>query len=350
MRFSEFASQFRPPIRCASGVGERPTHRCGKRTYRCGKRLAPLRPSSRYLGVWLAAWVALGSSTPAHAEDPGGVHRSAAEPGVARGELRCETPASNDAFPAQCRVADPALEIWPWYITVPLLGVALTLELTLRPEKASITGAGPIDDAFRSWVRPTPAGRERAARASDILLYAMAMAPVLDATLWNQQGTRRSRVSYRLLTADSLGFALQSLLVAGTKNIVRRARPYDEGCREDDTYDGGCGSSSRYRSFVSGHASAAFTGASLVCAHQRLRGHSAIGRVECVASLVVASLVGALRMASEKHYFADIVAGAALGFVAGFIVPVFVYPRRLSPPEPTVMNPATAATAASAWW
>lgn len=238
---------------------------------------------------------------------------------------------------------DPDLEIWPWYITGPTLGLALALELTLPPDSARFRGAGPIDASFSGWVRDTEAGRARAARASDVLLYVMSAAPVVDAGAWTQAGSRRSRVTYRLLTADALAFSVNLLLSVATKDLVRRARPYDPGCVEDETYDGGCDSSSRYRGFVSGHTSTAFTGAALVCAHQRLRGQSAIGRVECIASLAIASVVGALRMVAEKHYFADVVGGAAVGFLAGFIIPVYVYPRRLPPLQTDPRGPTARA-------
>lgn len=121
---------------------------------------------------------------------------------------------------------------------------------------------------------------------------------------------------------------MQSLFVAGTKNIARRARPYVRRCREDP--EGvRCNSSSRNRGFISGHTSVAFTGASLLCAFARLRGQRAAGRAECLLGLLAASVTGALRIVGEQHYFSDVLAGAVSGFLSGFIVPVFAYPRTL---------------------
>jgi membrane-associated phospholipid phosphatase len=243
------------------------------------------------------------------------------------------TEEGGDAPTGPALADDARLKGWPWAISVPLLGIALTIEFTVDVDGARWTGAGRVDKGFRSWVRDSHEGRERADLASDVFLYAMFAAPVLDATLW-RNGPSPSRDTYRLLTADALAFSMETLVVVATKVAFRRARPYDRGCRGDPDYSGGCESDSRYRGFISGHTTAAFTGASLVCAHQRLRGQSPLGRVECVASLLLASLTGAMRIVAEKHYFADVATGALVGFLSGFLVPLYVYPRELPRPEP----------------
>ena len=231
------------------------------------------------------------------------------------------------------------LESWPWAVSVPLLAGALVLEATTRPSEARWNNEGPVDRAFGGWIRDTRAGRSRADLASDLFLYAMFAAPVIDAIAW-RTGVSPSRDTYRLLAGDTLAFAAETFLVVATKNGFRRARPFDRGCREDEQYDPGCGSDSRYRAFISGHTAAAFTGASLVCAHQRLRGQSALGRIECVGSLLLASLTGALRIVGAKHYASDVAVGAVIGFLSGFILPVFVYPRHL-PQRPAPRTTAT---------
>jgi len=228
---------------------------------------------------------------------------------------------------------DEPLDWWPWAVSAPLFGTALTIDFAVDVPGARWRRVGPIDEGFLPWVRDTRAGRKRADRASDVFLYATIAAPVLDAVLW-RAGARPSRDTYRLLTADALAFATQALVTVVTKVGFRRARPYDEACRGDPDDAPECEGDNRFRSFVSGHSSASFTGAALVCAHQRMRGLSALGRVECVASLLLASLTGALRMVSERHYFSDVIAGAAVGFFAGFVFPVFVYPRALPRPAP----------------
>ena len=227
---------------------------------------------------------------------------------------------------------EPDLEWWPWLATVPLLATSLAIDLTVSSDTGRWRYVGPVDRAFESWARDTVDGRHRAALASDFFLFSSAAAPVADAILWSQNGTRRSRVTYRLLTMDSLAFAFQGLLVVGTKHAVRRPRPYDVRCTADPEYDPACNSSSRFQSFLSGHAASAFTGAALVCVHQRLRGRTPLGYIECIATLATASFAGALRIVSDRHYVSDVLGGAVIGFLSGYLLPLILYPRALPPP------------------
>ena len=226
-----------------------------------------------------------------------------------------------------------ALEWQPWAATVPIVGLTLTLELAMEPKQARWSSAGVVDESFAPWIRDTERGRERARTASDVLMVTMMAAPVADVALWQTSDRETGPDAYRLISGAALAFSIQSLFVVGTKNIARRARPYDAACRDDPSTRGDCNSSSRYRGFISGHTSAAFTGASLLCAFSRLRGRGgrqpAAGRAECLVGLLAASITGALRIVGEQHYFSDVLAGAVSGFVSGFLVPVFVYPREL---------------------
>lgn len=222
-----------------------------------------------------------------------------------------------------------ALEWQPWAATVPIAALTLGLELALEPSNARWASAGLVDESFEPWVRASEDGRARARTASDVFMAAMAAAPVADIALWQTSDGQSGADAYRLLSSAALAFSIQAFFVTTTKNIARRARPYDGRCREDADARGACDSSSRYRGFISGHTSVAFTGASLLCAFSRLRGQPAGGRAECLVGLLAASITGALRIVGEQHYFSDVLAGAVSGFLAGFIVPVFVYPRDL---------------------
>jgi membrane-associated phospholipid phosphatase len=113
--------------------------------------------------------------------------------------------------------------------------------------------------------------------------------------------------------------------VVGTKHVARRGRPYDQPCIDDPTYDSACDSSSRFQSFISGHSAQSFTGASLVCAHQKLRGQSPLGYIECATALATASLAASLRIVAERHYFTDVFVGALVGFLAGYVLPVWLF-------------------------
>jgi membrane-associated phospholipid phosphatase len=82
-----------------------------------------------------------------------------------------------------------------------------------------------------------------------------------------------------------------------TKFLAERTRPNGQGTK----------------SFFSGHTSASFTGAGLMCA----QAHTAV----CITSLVVASTTGYLRIAARKHWMSDVLVGAGIGFASGSLIP-----------------------------
>ena len=92
-------------------------------------------------------------------------------------------------------------------------------------------------------------------------------------------------------TAASVGFAWLSKV--GLKAVIKEERP----------------DHSDYESFPSGHAALAFAGATSL--------HKAFGK-DCVwvsvAGFAAATAVGVERVVNKRHYWYDVVAGAALGF------------------------------------
>jgi len=126
---------------------------------------------------------------------------------------------------------------------------------------------------------------------------------------------------------------LQSFLVdALVKGLSGRRRPY--AADGVDHWSGpeaffkrfGKGGSDLYESFPSGHTAAAFALATVVSLQYR---HSFwAGAV----SYSVAAAVGLSRMALDKHWLSDVVAGAAIGhLVARLVVRSHDRPRRLVP-------------------
>jgi PAP2 superfamily len=96
---------------------------------------------------------------------------------------------------------------------------------------------------------------------------------------------------------------LDSLIVAGVlKEAVRRNRPDDK--EPGEFFDGGT-------SFPSGHAIQMWSIASLV-AHEYQ--HKPI---VAVAAYSLAGIVSASRIAAQKHFASDVVAGGAMGWFIG---------------------------------
>jgi membrane-associated phospholipid phosphatase len=105
-----------------------------------------------------------------------------------------------------------------------------------------------------------------------------------------------------LLSVESL--AISSLSVATMKFIAGRARPHAwEGSQSFHPFS----TSSRYTSFPSGHASAAFSVATAIA------GQSESQAIDILA-YSLATLVALARVHDEAHWASDVLAGSALGY------------------------------------
>jgi membrane-associated phospholipid phosphatase len=200
-------------------------------------------------------------------------------------------------------------------------------EFTLdSPSNPQVRGGLLFDQQSRNgFAAKSKAGRDRADSVSDVLWAASVGFTVLDflllPALRNGLPTARETA---VLTLEAYTFT--SLVTSLSKNLVARERPDAAACAADPNYSASC-KSNPSASFPSGHTAVAFTGAGLVC-HGHLRlglfGNRAADIAACGASLGIASGVGALRVNADRHYATDVLAGAALGFASGFLLPELV--------------------------
>lgn len=202
-----------------------------------------------------------------------------------------------------------------------------------------------FDDAARDALRIRDLEGSLYARdASDVglvLLLNQQLVDTLFVTWWyHDKGSTALQMA--LIDAQTISFSAGlNSFVAG---IVGRERPYSRTlCTSLDTPDGessDCLGTNRYRSFFSGHTTAAFTLAALTCVHHinlPLYGGGPAEAIPCVTSMLLASGVGLLRVASDQHYLSDILVGAAFGTAAGFAVPyLFHYAHTTESPNKTL--------------
>lgn len=83
-----------------------------------------------------------------------------------------------------------------------------------------------------------------------------------------------------------------------------------------------------YTSMVSGHATAGFAIAVSTGVVAALRGRSSTPWL-FLAGLSIAAASSYLRIAADRHYLTDVIAGAALGTAVGIAVPLLFHGRRL---------------------
>jgi membrane-associated phospholipid phosphatase len=105
------------------------------------------------------------------------------------------------------------------------------------------------------------------------------------------------------------GFAIAGLFSESAKKLFGRSRPDKEGASSWDFEGLGGGNS-----FVSGHATVAFTAATIFS--EQYKNHWYVPP----AAYTLASLVAMSRVYDNDHWMSDVVAGAVLGYSVGKIV------------------------------
>jgi membrane-associated phospholipid phosphatase len=172
------------------------------------------------------------------------------------------------------------------------------------------------------------ADRDGLGKASDVALGVLMAYPfVVDAGVvaWGFRGS--PEVAWNMTVVNLQAFAFTQLVTGVTKRVAQRERPVAATCRDNPEHDESCGEDD-LDSFPSGHTSRAFTGAALICTHHvqlGLYGGGAADALPCATGVLAAAFTGFSRIAAERHYVSDVLAGAALGTFSGAVMPWLLY-------------------------
>jgi hypothetical protein len=156
-----------------------------------------------------------------------------------------------------------------------------------------------------------------------IAVYGVSPLVTLGPLLWaafREGGVRQA-------ATDTLIVAEAGTLAAALVNVVRyaagRERPYihDLPAAEASKV------TDRYLSFYSGHASLAFALAVSSGTVASLRRYHLAPWI-WAGGLAVATMIGYLRLAADRHYLSDVLTGAAVGSALGFGIPYLHYRLR----------------------
>jgi membrane-associated phospholipid phosphatase len=155
----------------------------------------------------------------------------------------------------------------------------------------------------------------QAADWSDILLITSVVSPLLSFTssaVQNEAGTYITMYLQNILTIYSVSHL--------PKPLVRRYRPYSYNTEVDDSIRIRKGAT---LSFFSAHTSVSFASAVfLSVTFNKYNPNSNLTPYIWGTSLIIASAVGYLRYASGSHFPTDVIAGAIVGSVVGFLIPL----------------------------
>jgi membrane-associated phospholipid phosphatase len=182
-------------------------------------------------------------------------------------------------------------------------------DIMLDGQARSLLGAG------------SEADRRFASNLSDYMALGLVLYPfVIDSALVAAGVHGSYDAAYQMAMISVQAVLITKLVTGLTKDLVGRARPDAGRCEAGDEL--ACGTETE--SFISGHTSGAFAGAGLICAHHQnlpLYGDNAAGAVACGLGLGMATTVGALRLVAGRHHMSDVLAGAAVGLAAGYLLP-----------------------------
>jgi len=213
------------------------------------------------------------------------------------------------------------------YALLPLLAAGnIFLLADDSPEHSNWKGGILIDEGTRDLMRgESKQTRQTAQTLSTVLKYVMISAPyVSDATadLWINQNDGSTAGQVALINTQS--FLVTALLTQVTKKLVARERPYQRQCASQPDYHPDCDTRNSRVSFFSGDAALAFTGAGLICAHHEFLDLWG-GDAPCYVALGLATTVALSRIVADKHYLSDILVGALVGTLSGYLLPKLVH-------------------------
>jgi membrane-associated phospholipid phosphatase len=203
----------------------------------------------------------------------------------------------------------------------PIIGGAIVLWVTtglLARELAPPSCYPCSPSSLNGLDRPVTRWRfDSAAQVSDGLVVGIPAAAVfvsalIDVRRWGWRGAAEDL----LLVAEAM--ALAGMVQQITAMAVRRPRPYmyraDTMADERDADAG--------MSFFSGHTTAAFAAATAFATTYSIRRpRSTLRPLVWILSLGAASAVPVLRVASGRHFWSDVLVGAAVGSAFGVLVP-----------------------------
>jgi len=149
--------------------------------------------------------------------------------------------------------------------------------------------------------------------ASDVATYGLLALPIV--SLAGNYKDLNAWVTYGIMYAESV------LLVYGTTEILKssilRYRPYNYG----GDIPAGSGSD-YYKSFPSRHAAFAFMSAGFVTTTFFTEYPESPWKIPvCAAAYTLAAGISAGRIFSGNHFMTDVLAGAAIGSIYGYLIP-----------------------------
>jgi len=218
---------------------------------------------------------------------------------------------------------DFSIGVWDAVASGALVAGVVTVQFGVQSPSEPKWGSTGFDDWVRGWLRiKGEGGRTAAATTSDVLVYTLAAAPFLSAFLVAGVEHERMDVAWKLAALDAETLLTALFVSLSLQKITARGRPFLPVCQSNPTY-AECTSGTPNASFPSGHTTVVFAAVSLECFHHGFleTSHTGWGAAACPVTVVAATVTGILRIAADRHWATDVIAGALLGGAIGYAVP-----------------------------
>lgn len=153
--------------------------------------------------------------------------------------------------------------------------------------------------------------------AATLMTYGLLVAPGI--TVLNRMDQGDTLLTYGAMYTES--FLLATGLKDSIKAVVNRWRPYTYSSSFSTS-----GNDDYYNSFPSGHTLYAFMSATFIATTMLIDMPDSPYTIPCIiGAYSLATAVSAFRVASGEHFILDVTAGAALGALVGWAVPMLHY-------------------------
>ena len=214
-----------------------------------------------------------------------------------------------------------------------------------NPSVAKWSSTG-FDDWVRGWIKiSSDGGRTTAAITSDVFVYTLAAAPFINAFFVAGWEHERMDVAWKLAALDAQTLLTVTLVTLSLQKITARERPFVKDCQTNPSLSE-CSIGGKYASFPSAHTSVAFAAVALECFHHGFldTSHTGWGAAVCPVTIVVATGTALLRVAADRHWATDVIAGAVLGGTLGYAIPALHIAFADNKDQTAIITPAVSSS------
>lgn len=214
-----------------------------------------------------------------------------------------------------------------------------------NPTVAKWSSTG-FDDWVRGWLKiSSESGRNTAAFTSDVFVYTLAAAPFINAFFVAGWEHERMDIAWKLAALDAETLLTVTFVSLSLQKLTARERPFVKDCQTNPNLSE-CSIGGKYASFPSAHTSVVFAAVALECFHHGFldTSHTGWGAAVCPVTIVVATGTALLRVAADRHWATDVIAGALLGGGLGYAIPALHIAFAQNKDTTAVITPAVSAS------